>query len=199
MKIKRFNNLWTMGLIIFGAILITFYILKIACPEFIVGIAEIPAIVAFGTYVDTHLWAYIIFEFAVAYIGLYLYSCACCRKMKLDWQDNLILCGFIAFGFLLYFLTPSLYTPFNYVMLILLPFVLLLKNKNLSQATFISTAICFGIDIMAQALSMEIRNIVLMASSLNIATLTILLIDTLIWRTLLYCYFNYKNKKLEVK
>ena len=199
MKITRFNNLWTMGLIIFGAILITFYILKIACPEFIVGVAELPAIVAFGNYVDTHLWAFLIFEFAIGYLGFYLFACACCRKKYLNWQENLIVVGFVAVCLLLYFFAPNLYTPFNYIALILLPFVLLLKNKNLTKLTFTSTAICFAVDIMAQAISMEIRNIVLMASSLNIATLTILLIDTFIWRALLYFYFNHKNEEMEVK
>ena len=199
MKIKRLNNLWTMGLIIFGAILITFYILKIACPEFIVGIAEIPAIVAFGTYVDTHLWAYIIFSFVVAYVGLYLFCCACCRKKVLNWKENLILIAFIAFSFVLRFWLTDLYSPYLYATCILIPFIMLAINKNLTKETFISTAICFVVDIMAQALSMEIRNITILATQINSATITILLIDTLIWRALLYCYFNYKNKKLEVK
>ena len=47
MKVKRFNNLWAMGLILFGAILVAFYLAKIFFPEFIVGVAEIPAIVNF--------------------------------------------------------------------------------------------------------------------------------------------------------
>lgn len=198
MKIKRFNNIWTMGLIIFGIILLTFCLLKIICPEFIISIAETPSIVAFGTYVDTHLWAFIIFNFVIGYLGFYIYACACCRKKYLDWQENLIVVGVLAICMILSFFAPTLYTNFNYVSLFLLPFLLLLKNKNLTKSTFISTGICFTVDIMAQAISMEIRNIVLMATSLNVATVTILLIDTFIWRALLYCYFNYKNQKKEI-
>lgn len=55
MKIKRFNNLWAMGLILFGAILVAFYLAKIFFPEFIVGVAEIPAIVNFGNLIDGNI------------------------------------------------------------------------------------------------------------------------------------------------
>lgn len=195
MKIKRFNNIWFIGLVIFGAILGVFYILKIACPQFIVGIAEIPAVIEFGKYIDTHLWAYIIFYVATAYISLYLYCCACCRKKFLDWKENLIMLGFIGIMLLLYFFAPNTYTPFNYVSLILLPFLLLLKNKDLTKLTFISTAVCFAVDIMAQAFSMEIRNLLMMTMQVNSATLTILLIDLVIWRGLLYFFFNQKTNK----
>lgn len=197
MKVKRFNNIWFMGLIIFGVILGVFYILKIACPEFIVGIAEIPSIVALGKYIDTHLWAYILFYVLTAYVGLYLYCCACCRKKWLDWRENIILLSFIAVMLLLYFFLPNLYTPFNYVSLILLPFLMLVKNKDLTKLTFVSMVVCFAVDIMAQAFSMEIRNLLMMTMQVNSATLIILLIDTWIWRALLYFYFNNKNKEVQ--
>ena len=58
MKVKRFNNLWAMGLILFGAILVAFYLAKIFFPEFIIAIAEIPSIVNIGNYIDSHLWLY---------------------------------------------------------------------------------------------------------------------------------------------
>ena len=45
MKIKKFNNLWAMGLILCGVLLVAFYVAKIFFPEFIVGVAEEPAIV----------------------------------------------------------------------------------------------------------------------------------------------------------
>ena len=41
MKVKRFNNLWAMGLILCGVLLVAFYVIKIIYPEFIIGIAEI--------------------------------------------------------------------------------------------------------------------------------------------------------------
>ena len=54
MKVKRFNNLWAMGLILFGVLLVAFYVAKIFFPQFIVGVAQTPSIVKFGTYVDSN-------------------------------------------------------------------------------------------------------------------------------------------------
>lgn len=92
-KIKRFNNLWTMGLILCGILLIVFYISKIFFPEWIVGVAETPEIVKFGEFVDSHWWAYYLFTFATSYIGGYVYTCACCKQRVLNKWDNLIVVG----------------------------------------------------------------------------------------------------------
>ena len=195
MKIKKYNNLWMMGLIICCVILIGFYILKIFFPQIIIGVAETPAIVKFGQYVDSHKWAYYIFVTIVSYIGGFFYYTSCCRRKRLGLINTSLLLGFIGISYLLQVYEPILYTPFNYVMFIILPFLMLLVNKNVSKETFTSTVICFTVDIMAQALSLCVRNIVMMSTQVNSATLTILLIDTWIWRIILYCYFNAKNKK----
>ena len=68
-------------------------------------------------------------------------------------------------------------------------------DKNLSNKTFTSSSICFAIDIGSQIMSMEIRNLVLMSTRVNSATISILVIDLIIWRALLYFYFNFKNKE----
>lgn len=195
MKVKRFNNLWAMGLILFGVILVAFYIAKIFFPQLIVGVAEIPSIVKFGNYVDSHLWAYIIFSFAISYIGGYFYYCACYRKYKLDLIENLFLIGFTIFSYVIQFLLPDIYTPYNYVVFVFQPFIVLFIKKNKDSKYLTSICTCFSVDIMAQAMSMTIRDIVMMSTQINIATITILLIDTWIWRILLYLFFNYKNKK----
>lgn len=197
MKIKRFKNLWTMGLILFGAILLLFYVAKIFFPEWIVGIAEIPSIVAFGNYVDSHLWAYYLFHLVVAYISGYFYYGACYRKYKLDWKENLTIIAFYLVSMVVQYFLPNVYSPFLYVSLILQPLIMLWAHDNLSKNTFKSVCICFVVDILSQAISMEIRNVVLLTQYINTATLIILLIDTYIWRILLYLFFNVKNNEKE--
>ena len=197
MKIKRFDNLWAMGLILFGVLLVVFYILKIFFPEFIIGVAELPSIVEFGNYVDTHKWAYYLFHLFIAYISGYFYYGACYRKYKLDWKENLTIVIFYFISMLIQYFLPNIYSPFLYVSLILQPFIMLFVHKSLKQETFISVCICFIVDILAQAISMEIRNIILLTEYINTATLIILLIDTYIWRVLLYLFFNYKTIKKE--
>lgn len=195
MKIKKFKNLWTMGLIIFGVILVAFYIVKLVCPNFIIGVTEHPGIVAFGNYVDSNKWAYFLFLFAYGYIGGYFYCCACCRKYKLSLINNLLLIAMNIILPLLAMYDPMNYTTINYLVFILCPFLMNLFDKNLSKETFISTVTCYSVDIMSQLLSLFIRNIVIMSLHPNTATSTILLIDLLIWRVLLYCFFNFKRKE----
>lgn len=195
MKVKRFNNLWAMGLILFGALLIAFYVAKIFFPQFIIGIAETPRIVKFGNYVDTHKWANILFNFAISYLSGYIYYCACYRKYKLDLIDNLLLIGFTLLSFFIMEFLVEIYNPYNYVVLIFQPFLCLSIKKEISLKHLNSICLCFTIDIMAQAMSLSIRNIILMSTQLNVATVTILLIDTFIWRFLLYLFYNYKNNK----
>lgn len=186
-----------MGLILFGVLLLSFYILKIFFPDFIVGVAELPSIVEFGNYVDTHKWAYYLFHLFIAYISGYFYYAACYRKYKLDWKENLTIVIFYVISMLIQYFLPNIYSPFLYVSLILQPFIMLFVHKSLKQETFISVCICFIVDILAQAISMEIRNIILLTEYINTATLIILLIDTYIWRVLLYLFFNYKTIKKE--
>ena len=194
MKVKRFNNLWAMGLILFGVILVAFYVAKIFFPQFIVGVAEIPSIVAFGNYVDSHLWAFVIYHFIIAFIGNYLICCICCRISRLNLRQGLIMTAFTIFAISIHYLLPKIYTPLTYVLPIIMPFTILFFDRNICKETFISTAICFTLDIMAQSLSSVIKDVVLMATIINSSTMTVLLIDIWIWRFLLYSYYNYKKE-----
>ena len=195
MKVKRFKNLWTMGLILCGAILVLFYVAKIFFPQFIVGVAEIPSIVAFGEYVDTNKWAYYIVVPLYSYISGYFLFCACCKTYKMNWKGNVVLVSSIVISLLIQKFLPNIYAPYNYVSLVAQPFIILCVNKQISKETFISVCVCFIVDVMSQALSMQIRDIVMMTTKINFATFNMLLIDGLIWRILLYLFFNNKNKK----
>lgn len=182
-----------MGLILTGAILVLFYIAKIFFPQFIVVVAEIPSIVKFGNYVDSHLWAFILYHFVIAYIGNYLICCICFRKNKLTLKENLIMLAFTVFAISMNYILPKIYTPLTYVLSIIMPFTILYVDKNITRETFISTVVCYSIDIMSQALSAVIRDVVVLTTFINSFTMTILLIDIWIWRILLYLFFN--NKK----
>ena len=193
MKVKRFENLWTMGLILCGALLLLFYVAKIFFPEFIIGIAEIPSVVAFGNYVDSHKWAFYLYHGAVAFFGGYFYYGACSRTYKFNLKQILVMIGFVLIGLFFQKFLPNLYSPYIYVMFVICAYIVSLLGDNANYKTYKSTAICFTVDIMAQAISIEIRNIVIMANAVNSATMTILLIDAIIWRILLYLFFN-QNK-----
>ena len=182
-----------MGLILFGAILVLFYVAKIFFPEFIVGVAEIPSIVEFWNFVDSHLWAFLIFHATISFIGGYIYCCACCRQNKLSKKQTLIFVAFTILYIILQQFAVKISQPYNYVMLVLAPLLMCLVSENISKETFISTVVCFSFDITMQALSLVIRDVVVLSSCLNSATMTILLIDAYICKVLLYLFFNFKK------
>lgn len=194
MKIKRFKNLWTMGLIIFGALLVGFYVLKIVCPQFIVGVAETPSIVRIGNFIDRNKVCFYIFHFIIGFFSTYIYSCACCRVKKLSIEQVIILLSFLILSMIFQEFLQEIYAPYNYVSLVIMPFLMSYRSGNASSRTFSSTSICFSVDIMAQSLSLQIRNIVFMTTCVNSATMFVLLIDGMIWKMLLYLYYNQKGE-----
>jgi hypothetical protein len=197
MKVKRFNNLWTMGLIIFGALLVGFYVLKMVCPQFIVGVAEIPSIVKFGNFVDSNLFAFYFVDGIVSLFVGFIHCAACCRKRQLSYKSYIIIIGFTIFLYLVSYFIPHQYMILNCAVFAFMPFVVCIFENNLNGKTFISTSICVFVDFLAQVISMEIKDITLLATHLNSATFFIMLIDVVIWRMLFYFYFNCKEKEIE--
>lgn len=195
MKIKKFNNLWTMGLIIFGTILVVLYMAKLIFPEFVISLAEIEPIVRFGNYVDTHEWAYYLFSFVVSFVAGYFYCGACCRKKKLKFIDMCMIALMIILLFIIERFLPQYYIVFNIVLMLAIPCLICLIDKKTDIKYLYSTISTFSIYYLAQLLSLEIRNMVAMITFANTATFTILAIDFYIWVILLYNYFNYKEAK----
>lgn len=194
MKIKKFNNIWTMGLIIFGVILVGLYIIKLIFPDFIIGVAETPTIVEIGEYIDNNIWAYYLFNFITSFIILYFYCCACCRVKFLNGLDILFVIMAIALSYLIEICLPSFSFVYNNIMYIALPLVLVATHKTKDFGVFYSTATCFIVTSVAQVLSLYIRDISTLVSYPNSATYFILLIDAYIWNILLYCFYNFKRR-----
>lgn len=195
MKIKRFDNLWAMGLILFGIILVAFYVLKIFFPEIIVGVAEIPQLVEIGNFIQSSKILLHLFNITTGYINSYLFSCACCRVYKLNWKGNVVLLVSLLLLSLVMEFYPQHYSSINFVVLIAVPFLIAYINKCISKEIFASTVICFCLDILFQVFSLVIRDLTVMTVYPNIVTILVLLIDVYIWRVLLYLFYNYKNKK----
>lgn len=194
MKVKRFNNLWAMGLILCGVLLVAFYVAKIFFPEFIVGVAKIPAIVKFGEYVDTHKWAKYLYNTINAFICLYFYLGACCRTYKFTWKGFCILILDIIILRLCSEFASKYYTTINYVFMILIPFLICLVENKCDKSTFLSTAMCFTMDCVSQIMSLEIRDLIPFIHNINSATFFVLMIDVFILRIMLFLFYNYKKE-----
>lgn len=193
-KFKRFKNIWTIGLILVGVLLLVFYIAKIFFPKFIVGVAETPNIVKFGNYVDSHKLAKHLFNVVSSLFTIFYFG-ACCRSYKFSWKGWLVIVGYIGLLRLVAEFGSTYYNHVNHGCLILVPFLICLFENKLSKETFISTAVCFVADIIAQVLSVLIRDLTPYVYNINTATFFILVIDLLIWRIMLFLFFNYKEKE----
>ena len=194
MKVKKFKNLWTIGLIIWGSILGIFYLIKLIFPEFVVGVAQLDSIVKVGEYIDTHKWAYLLFTFFTSLFVYYFYCCACCRKKNLNLKElAVITLGNIVMILITEFL-PQYFVSFNDISLFVLPMIICFMNKYEHIKYYYSTAITFSLYTFSQFFSLEIRGISTLISYPNTATYTILLVDVYIWALLLYNYFNFKEK-----
>lgn len=186
MKIKRFDNIWIMGLILSGTILVVLYVVKLLFPSFIIETAQNEKICLIGNYIDTHEWAWFLSSTVLSFVSYYFLCCACCRKTKLSLIELGIILVVIIIGHLTRkFLNSSYYTAINYISMIVLPCIMKAELKP--------TAIVFSSVNIVQVLTLEIRNIKAMVASFNFATLLILMIDVYMFEALLYFAFTYKK------
>jgi hypothetical protein len=187
MKIKRFDNLWLMGVIISGAILGIIYLLKIFFPSFVIEVAHIESIVNIGHYIDQHKWAWYLASFGISFLLYYLLCCASCRKKHLARREVLFIIATILILFIVREFLPNQYTVLNYTSLLVLPLIM--------KGDFLITTVWFATTNLLQTTTLEIRNLNQMISDYNFATGLILLIDLYIFQFLLYFYFNYKKEE----
>lgn len=195
MKIKKFKNLWLMGIIIFSAILVSLYVIKIVFPDFIIGVAEIDSVVKFGEYVDSHKWAYYLFNGFVSFLIGYVYCCACCRKPKLSIIQTLIVLIEVVILYIVLNFLPEYYSDIDTLFMLWLAVIFCKMDKRTDIKYFYSTITTLSIHCIAQMLSLEIRGIAINMSYPNSATFTILTIDLFIWLLFLKNFYNYREDR----
>ena len=187
MKVKKFGNLWTMGLILCAAILVLIYIAKIFFPKFVVEVAQVESITRIGHYIDTHKWAWYVSTTIMTFISYYLICCACCKKKYLDLKETIIVLATILILYVIQEFLPDQYTSANISSMILLPCIM--------KGDFKATTIVFVSTNFLQTITGSIRNISAMVGNYNYATFMILTIDYYILCALFYCLFNFEKEE----
>lgn len=189
MKIKRWDNVWIMGLVVMAIITAGLLILKIIFPEFVVETAQSEWIVSLGEYIDTHKWAWYVASAILSIIMNFFYCCACCKKKTLSKVEWCYILLSIVISFAIREHSPQYYTTANWCFAVLLPCIM--------HCDPIALGVCFTVNILGQATTLYIRNIISMVANYNFATLLVLMIDLYIWLILLYFIFNFKKKESE--
>ena len=183
-----------MGLIIFGVILVGLYLTKLIFPEFVVKVAEVDGIVKVGTYIDTHKWAYYLFNSVISFAVMYFYCCACCRISKLKYKELMVVLIGTLLSLVIERYLPSFSFVYNNCGLVFTPLIIMLMRKIKDINVLYSLSTCFIITSFAQVMSLYIRDIGMMISCFNTATYFVLLIDAYIWHIFLYLFYNYKRR-----
>ena len=182
MKIKRFNNLWTMGLLISGVILLSIYALKFFMPEFVVEVAQIDGIVKFGHFVENNKWCWYLASFVVSFIIYYFVCCACKKTKTLTRNEIIIVVTTILVLFFVREFLPAQYTVCNMTSMILVPYLM--------KSDFKATVVVFVTTTFLQSITLEIRNIAMLVTDFNFASALILMIDYYILIVMLYFFYN---------
>lgn len=171
--------------IIFLAVM---YLLKIFFPqEFILSIQD-QKLIAIGNFVDNHIWIKYVFGAITAFITYYLYCCSCKHSLYLKWHEVLFIVATIIICRVINFYDPTLANGISYTSFLFLP---ALMNGNLK-----TSAIVYSTHVIAQILSIRIRNLPMYLTNVNSITLFLFGLESYLWLLLLYVIFNYKKKEV---
>ena len=168
--------------------LIACYVLKIFSPEQFVMVIENEQIVKIGTYIDNNLWAQILVAIITSFITYWLFLCACLRKWYLDWKQILVVLVVIGITQGLFEYDVTLSSVFSVVSMLILPVIF--------DADLKAGLITFCVHYGAQALSTQIRQLPMLLTSVNSATILLMTAEGYFWLLLFYLFYNYKEKKV---
>lgn len=183
MNRKVFVSMLTLSI----ACLLIMYILKIFFPNEFLFAVENPRIVAVGEYIDNHPWAYYALGIITSFATYWLYLCAVCKKLYLNWKECLLVLFTIGLTIALGFVSEKLVTYINVCGMIILPFIM---KANLKEV-----AIVYSVHGLAQILSLGIRSLPLNMENVCSLTLHMVGSECYLWLVLFYIILNYKKQE----
>lgn len=167
--------------------LLALYVLKIFFPEqFVMSISSEP-IKQIGEFIDQRVWLRYICAGITSFITYWLYCCACSHRLYLKWYECLIILGFIVINRVVNCFDTTFGTALSLCSFVLLPSLL---KCNLKEC-----AIVYTFHVIAQSLSLAIRNLPIYLTTTNYATVLLLGLESYFWLLLFYILFNYKKKE----
>lgn len=169
------------------AFLFGMYILKFFFPEQFLFAIENETIIEIGNYIDSHAWAYYIVGIATSFLTYWLYLCAVCGKRKLSIKEMAVVLAVIGISIGISFLDEAAVSIVSYISLIALPVLFGCRNIK-------ALAIVFGVHILAQYLSLQIRDLPLFMEQTNTFIFLLMTAECYFWLILFYIIYNYKSE-----
>ena len=182
----RNKRLYISMLILTIVFLIFMYVVKIWYPEQFVMTIENDKIVKIGEYIDNHKWLYYICCGIPAFITYWLYLCAVSHRLYLKWYECLYIIGAILLIRIISLYDLQLSTIIMYAMFLILP---ALTNGNIKSCSHV-----FTVHIVAQWLSLKIRNLPVYLTNINYITSLFMTIECYLWLILCYLISNLKKE-----
>lgn len=167
--------------------LVALYVLKIFFPEQFVMAIQNEQFINIGSYIDNNLWAYIVFTSISSFIIYWLFIGATTIKWKLSWKEILLVMVVIASTRLLYLHDYDLATSISTLSMFIIPTIFGANAKDLVSV--------YSIHYVSQLLSLKIRNLPLLFSSVNSIIAIFMTLECYFWLLLFYIYNNYKKEK----
>ena len=167
--------------------LVGLYFVKIFYPQEFVMAIENQKLIAIGNSIDSHRWCYYIVCCITSFVTYWLYLCACCSRKRLKvWQIALVIAVILG-SCVVDKIDPNI-ALYSIITMIILPAIFKGKLTNI--------AIVFSVHIIAQYLSISIRNFSLLFATFNSLFGLIMTFEMYIWLSLFYIIFNYDVKEI---
>lgn len=173
-------------LVLVVVFLVGLYVLKIFFPEQFVMAIENEKLIMIGNYIDSHTWAYYLFNIGISFVTYWLYFCATLKTWKLKWWQILVTLGVIGVSIGISFYDATLSSAFSLIAMLIIP--LLFKG----DAKY--TLVVFSTHYLAQTLTLLIRQLPLYIQYVNSLVFFMLTLEMYFWLLLFYIYPHIKKE-----
>lgn len=166
--------------------ILTMYIARFFFPQAFILVIENDRLVAIGSYIDTHRWAYYPATVGFCFVTYWLFVCAACRKKYLTRKEIWIMVAVIAVSYLLSETAPEMASGIDIVCMLLLCVWL---RSDIKDYAFV-----FSVHSANSLLLICARNVVVNITSYNFAVGLCLAVEAYLWLLFLYLVQNYYER-----
>lgn len=169
--------------------LVGMYVLKIFFPEEFMMSIQNEKLITIGKFIDNNIFLSHLCSSITMFLVYYLYSSACCRRIKLGFKHIVVILITIILIKVFGFIDTNIASILRWTSFMFIP---ALCDGNLKIGAFIFTT-----HSLLQGLSIGIRNLPMYLTDVNSITSLFMVAECYLWLFIMCLIFNFKNKKGE--